>query len=443
MLRSNRIILLFIVLLHLFWFAAGMSWKHFYNGDSYEYIYLAESISQGHYYGANPVMPLIEYRMSSRTPIYPAFLLIFYSLAGYHNEIVLLFQNLLSIFSCWLILDTFSRINIFRKNSWLYLLFIALYPAQMFFATTLAPDTLLQFFLVLYFRQLFLSLYEPKSSRIAYMSLWLVLAILTKPIMYPFLFLHLFFSIWYSFGVKSRQVILMGAIPILMIMGYGFWNKERTGLFHVSSVQSNNLLKYNAGSFLAKKYGRPYADSVDKSVTRHMESMKGLKPKYKYASEQAAAIIKENLLGYGLFHIRESIRYFVEPGKSELDLYTGFLGYNFDPKAPNFYKSYQEQGITGAWEYLKSYPWLPLLLLIFLFNLLRITGLFLFILNKNVPLSLRIVSTIYILYFAAVTGPVANARYFLPVLLILSAVSVTGYSGLIEKKRNKKRKALA
>lgn len=437
-LKKNYFIVI-ILAVHLVWFLAGMQWGRFYNGDSYEYIYLAESISKGHYYGANPVMPVIDYRMSSRTPAYPLFLLTFYMLFGKSNIIILLFQNLLSIASCCIILNTFQCIGSFKKYSWVYLLFIAFYPAQMFFAATLAPDTLLQFFLMLYFRQLVLSIYEPKTSRIGYMSLWLILAVMTKPIMYPFLFLHFAFALWYSFRSKSKIVVLTGAIPLLIIMSYGLWNKQRTGLFHISSVESNNLLHYNARFFLVSKYGEPHADSVVGGVKKRMENMNGLKQKYEYASHEATTIIRNDLFDYGLFHFRESLRFFIEPGKSELDLYTGYLGYNFNPKALTFYRSYQERGIAGAWDYLKSYPWLPLILLVFFFNLVRVAGLFLFLFNKNLPLAFRVLSTIYVLYFAAITGPVANTRYFLPVLLVMSAMATIGYAGWIAKMKNKKR----
>lgn len=439
MLRSNKTILFIIILLHVIWLAAGLSWKHFYNGDSYEYIYLAESISKGHYYGANPVMPVIDYRLSSRTPAYPAFLLLCYTLFGKSNLAVLLIQNLLSIASCFLIWKTFQRMDGIKKYSWLYLLFLAFYPAQMFFATTLAPDTLLQFFMILYFRQLFLSLYEKSPVRIGYMSLWLVLAAMAKPVIYPFVFLHFIFAMWYSFRSKSKMVLFTGVIPILMLMGYGFWNKERTGLFHISSIQSNNLLNYNAKAFLAKKKGQPFADSTVQSIKANMEHMPGLKQKYEYASGEATAIIKSDLPGYAFFHLRESIRFFVEPGKSELDLFTGFLGYDFDPKAPNFYKSYKQDGIRGAWNYLKTYPWLPLVLLVFLFNLVRILGAILFFFNKKIPLAVRIICTIYILYFAAVTGPVANTRYFLPVLLVMSAMATVGYADWWERVKIKRK----
>jgi len=443
MFRSHKTTLLVIILLHAFWFAAGMSWRHFYNGDSYEYIYLAESIGQGHYYGANPELPVIDYRQSSRTPAYPAFLLLFYSLFGKSNVAVLVCQNLLSILSCIMILQAFKRIDGGKQHRWLYLLFLAFYPAQQFFASTIAPDTLLQFFLTLYCCQLLTALKEYKPPRIFWMSLWLILATLTKPVVYPLLVLHFAFALWLAFRNRSLTVVLSGLLPLLLISGYGLWNKERTGLFHISSIQSNNLLHYNAKLFLAQQKGLPYADSMVQAARERMENLPGLKAKYEYASGQASAIIRADLPGYIWFHARESARYFVDPGKSELDLFTGHLGYNFDPKGPSFYKSYRERGIAGGWDYLKSYPWLPLVLLVFLFNLLRIVGMILFVSNRSIPLSVRVVISLYILYFAAVTGPVANTRYFLPVLLMMSAASAVGITGFLNNFRNRKKQALS
>ncbi len=436
--RKTVIFLFIIVLLHAFWFGAGMLWQHFYNGDSYEYIYLADNIKHGHYYGANPLLPLNDFRLTLRTPVYPLLLLICYTLFGYTNWVILLLQNIFSIASCWLIRDTVLKIKPATDYTWLYTLFLAFYPAQMFFATTLAPDTLLQFFLMLYCRQLVLSLQTKRGKHIAYMSLWLILATLTKPIVYPFLFLHLLYALWYCFRLRSPIPVATAALPLLLMLSYGIWNKQRTGLFHISSIQSTNLLHYNVHYFLAWKYGPTYADSLIRVKKAEQNALSGLKQKYEYASREAGSIIKAHLAAYSIFHLKESARFFIEPGKSELDLYTGYLGYNFDPKAPNFYKSYRERGITGAWDYLKTYPWLPLVLLIFLFNLLRVLGGILFFFQKKIPFPIRLCITGYILYFAAVTGPVANARYFLPVLPILSGVAVLGYACWWDQRKSKK-----
>lgn len=426
--------LFIIVLLHALWFVAGMVWKRFYNGDSYEYIYLAENIRHGHYYGANLLLPLNDYRLSLRTPVYPLMLLLFYSIFGYSNWLVLLAQQILSIASCMLVYDIFRKMIPAKHSARIYLLFLAFYPAQMFFASTLAPDTLLQFFLMLYFRQLLCSLQSFKGKHILLMSLWLILATLTKPIVYPFLFLHLLYTLWYVFRSRRKIWLLAGALPVVLMLAYGMWNKQRTGLFHISSVQSNNLLYYNVHFFLNYTDGPAFADSVQLSYLARQDSLPGLKAKYEFASRESMAIIKAHLPAYCFYHAKESLRFFIDPGKSELDLFTGYLGYNFNPEAPNFYKSWRERGPAGAWDYLRSYPWLPLILLVFLFNILRVIGWLLFLRQKQIPAAVKWCSSIYILYFAGITGPVANTRYFLPVLLVLSAMAAIGWSAVLFKR---------
>lgn len=430
--------LFIIILFHLLWFTGGMCWQHFYNGDSWEYIYLAQNLKHGWFYSANPVLPVVDFQLTNRTPLYSLLLSGLYTIFGMHNLPVFILQNILSIASCWLIFDLFRKLFPDTKYKGLYLVFIFFYPAQLFFATTLTPDHVLQFFLMLYFRQLVLSIHDPNNKRMALMSLWLIPAVLTKPIVYPFLLLHVIYAIWYSYKIRKAVAILIGIIPFTVMVAYGFWNKSRTGLYHISSVQTHNLLDFNVHAFLNYKYGSDYGDSVTKAINAKGQLTPGLKAQYEYADQQAKAIIKENLGGYAFYHLKESARFFIEPGKADMDLFTGHLGYYFNPEAPNFYKEYARNGWRGAWHYMKGYPYLPFILLTVFFNILRFIGLLLFIFNRKYSLQLKILTSIYIFYFAMITGPVANTRYFLPVLLVMSSLSILGFSGFMEQRKLRK-----
>lgn len=438
MYKNSKKILLPIVILHLFWFAAGMMWKHFYNGDSYEYIYLAENMKHGLYYGANALLPIVDYGMTSRTPLYSLVLLLNYSIFGLNNIPIFILQNIVSIASCMMVYNVFHRLFPTTKKGWIYMLLIAFYPAQLFFPTMLVPDTLLQFFLMLYFREFLLSFDAPNNKRMARMALWLILGTMTKPIVYPFLILQALYSIWYYTKTKRAFVILLGLIPLVSLIGYGLWNKSRTGLYHISSVQSHNLLNFNARAFLIFKYGQAYSDSVLDAANEGLNQRKGLKNKYEFADKAAKNIIKRDMMGYAFYHLKESARFFIEPGKIDLDLYTGQASLVFNPNAPNFYLELKKDGIKGAWNYLKGYPYLPFILLTIFFNFVRFFGWLLFLSDRRYPLILKIFSSVYILYFAVITGPVSNTRYFMPVLLVMSAFSMLGFAGLIEKRKLKK-----
>ena len=228
-------------------------------------------------------------------------------------------------------------------------------------------------------------------------------------------------------------MVALGLIPLLSIIGYGYWNQARTGLYHISSIQSDNLLNANVRAFLNFKYGQAYGDSVLDAANIRVHQQKGLKAQYECADKAAKAIIKDNFVSYTLYHLKESARFFVAPGKFDLDIYTGLGTDHFQPEAPSFYGEFKKAGIGGAWRYLLSYPLLPLLLMVMFFNVIRIVGWLLFLFSKRYSFALKLFSTIYILYFALVTGPVSNTRYFLPVLLVMSALSALGFAGLMER----------
>lgn len=420
--------LVIICILHLIWYAAGLLWQHFYNGDSYEYIYLADSIRQGHYYSGNPALPINEYKQSLRTPVYSLFLLLFYNVLGYKSWLIFLLQNAISVSSCYITFRMFSRLHSSRRYYWLYLVFIAFYPAQMVFSNMIVPDILLQFFLVLYLKALEQSFRRFRPGLLLEMSLWLLLATLTKPIVYPLLLLHLLFALGWAIRQWKAIAIAWGLLPLLAMAGYGFWNQQRTGFFHISSVQSVNLLEHNMNRFLEHHYGKAYADSVIGLERKKIAAMPHLKEKYSYAATQTSVLLKKDLLPYALFHARESLRFFVEPGKSELDLFSGSLTYHQLVRKENFYSSYQKDGIAGALRYLSQFPLFPLVLLTILFNILRLVGWVLFLRNRKVPVYLKVAFSLYLLYFAVITGPVANTRYFLPVLPLLSGMAAIGWA---------------
>ncbi len=424
--------LLLIILLHILWFATSLFWKNYYNGDSYEYTYLAENITKCFYYSGNPALPLEEFRLSLRTPVYALFIMLFYSLFGYNTLIILLAQNVLSILSCWLAYTFFQKKRATLRFTWVYWILTAMYPAQFFFADMLAPDILLQFFLILYFRDLISYLQEKTGKKMALMSIWLLLATLTKPVVYPYLLFHLLFAVIESIRIRKVALFLLGALPLMAMLGYGAWNQKRTGLFHISSIQSINLLEYNVHLFLTSKQGKPYADSFLSAEKEHIYKLSSLEERYIYASQKAKEIIFRDLPGYTTFHLRESMRFFIEPGKSELDLFTGYLGYDFKSKE-NFRDAYHNDGLKGAFRYLIKYPLLPVILLVVLFNFIRFIGFILFLFSSKIPVVLRLLAGIFVFYFALVTGPVANTRYFLPVLLILNSCCLVSYSLLFKQ----------
>jgi 4-amino-4-deoxy-L-arabinose transferase-like glycosyltransferase len=139
--RKNIVFLSILIAIYLVWFIAGMIWQHNLNGDSDEYIFLAENIKHGFYYGWDTQLPIVEYYLTKRTPLYPLLMMGSYQIFGFHQWPILILQNILSIASCYIILDLFRKLFPAIKHLWIYFVFLLVYPSQMFFASVLTPDT--------------------------------------------------------------------------------------------------------------------------------------------------------------------------------------------------------------------------------------------------------------------------------------------------------------
>lgn len=73
-------------------------------------------------------------------------------------------------------------------------------------------------------------------------------------------------------------------------------------------------------------------------------------------------------------------------------------------------------------------------MLVLLFNMVRLVGLVMFFFKKNIHWLVRLFAFVLIVYFAVAAGPIANTRYFLPVSLIAIGCAVMGYISITNKK---------
>lgn len=436
-LKKDKYFLSAAIVIHAIWFiAAVFIFKRPYSFDSVEYIQLAGNLEHGLFYSGNAALHIEEKWISLRPPVYPLFILMCWKIFGTHTWCILLLQNLLSICSFFITRSVFYIIRPDLKKEWIFWLFLFVFPMQMVFANMIFSDVLLQFFITLYFYQLVQLLNGGISQRIWLMSLLLVLGVLTKPILYPFLFLHAVFSLWLLFKSKRKQVVVAGIAPLLCLFMYGNWNREQTGKFHISSIQSYNLLEYNLRDFYKFKYGRAESDSRMMPIMEKVNKTKNFKEKYELSEKIAGVKIKEELLSYASYHLLSSLLVFVDPNKLEFDIFAREFNY-YKQSGISFYTSIKQNGLKGGWQYLKGYPYLPLLLLTPLFGLFRLAGLVLFFLDKKNAQPIRVAIGVMVLYFVFITGPVANARYFLPILIITSGCAWIGYFRLWQKRQKR------
>jgi len=404
-------------------------WKKPYSYDSVEYIQMAQNLQQGLYYSGNAALPLTEHYMTLRPPVYPAFILSVWTLFGTHTWIILLLQNIMSVATGFLVRNMFLRWFPKQRDQWIYWLFIILYPMQMVFANMIFCDVLFQLFLMLYLGRLLRFLQDKRQQHYGWMALWLIAGVFTKPILYPFLIVHLLFALIFTITMKKGAILITAAVPLVLVLGYGYINQARTGIYHISSVQSYNLLEYNLTDFYRFRYGPEVAAGKMDVIKKELDNANNFPEYYERSAAIAGEKIKAEFIAYSLFHAWKSVLIFFDPNKLEFDIFSRRFHY-INNYQESFATKLRTGGWRGAWSYLKGYPFFLLLILTPVTGFFRLTGFILFACNRRFPLKIRIALVIFVGYFAFITGPVANARYFLPMLMVTSACSWISFSTL-------------
>ncbi len=427
-----------IVLVHVVFFLLAYRYTRIYMGDSYEYIYEALNIKDSFFfYSGNPILPIEPEYMTQRQPGYPLFLLSVY-LFTINNWVVLVLQNVLSVFNIYYARKMLLRLGFDEKYDWVLLLFIVAFPSQFINANTIAPDILLQTCTVLYFGS-FIKLWQNRELKPAVsMSLWLVAGLIVKPVLYPFAIVHLVFvpALFMYWKMKLQRVLVIAIVPLCAVLLYNYSNYTRTGKFHFSSNQAFNAIYYYY-PFVSATQGMDSANNFLRNERANINAIPAYNERYDYANERGIAMLKGNIAPYMMFHLKNSARIFVDPGKAEMDLFTGRLTYGklYSKKAEGFFATWKSKGFSGMGEYLHSNPSMPFVLLVLLFNCLRAVGLLLFFLNRNTNGIVRLFTFMQIGYFAVAAGPIANTRYFIPVSLIAIGCASLGYMGYFKTRR--------
>lgn len=436
--RQDRIFIGVTALVHVVFFLLACGYKRIYMGDSFEYIYEALNIKQYFFfYSGNPAMPIEAEYMTQRQPLYPLFLLGVY-LFSVNNWIVIVLQNLLSIATIFYCRKVFIGLGYKSKYDWLMLLLVVAYPSQFINANTVAPDILLQTCTLFYFGN-FVGYVQNKQAKYAvYMSIALVAGMLVKPVLYPFTVVHIFVVIIAAISMKAKlqRPVLIAIAPLCVMLLYCYSNFKRTDKFHFTSNQSFNAIFYYY-TWISRNEG---ADSAGRFLQHERDLISAIpeyKERYEYSNERGMTLLKQNFAPYMAFHLQNSARMFVEPGKAELDLFTGKLTYGrlYSKEQTGFSATMKTKGVAGLPGYMKRNPSLVAVLVVLLFNCFKSAGFVAFFFKKNIPWLVRIFVLGLVVYFAVAAGPIANTRYFLPVSLIVIGCAVMGFEHMSTRKQ--------
>lgn len=426
---------LVLLLWHAGFYALTLHYGVLYMGDSWEYVTAGYNILEhGTLYSGSQSLPVAEEYMTQRTPLYPVALAAVYA-AGGTNWMAILLQGLMSVSSLLVLRSTLLRIGYNPRYDWLLLLLLLTFPPQYIHAMWVEPEALLQLFTVLYFRSWVL-LVRGKCARHAWaMSGWLVLGLLTKPVLYPFAAVHAIVMAAAAFRWKlSKGIFVAALIPLLVVVGYRQVNKTRTGLAHFSSNGAFNALYY-AYPFYQHRWGTDSAATWLDAQRAAVQKFPRFADRYAEAERRGAIFLRQHWLHYFPFHATGSARLLLDPGKADIDLFTGRLTYGklYGIRHPGV--TAQLPGIThSVGQNRIVQPSFLLALAVLVFNIARVAGFGLFLTDVRQSPAVRIALLFLIVYFAWLAGPIAVPRYLLPVWPLMAGAAALGWSRILARR---------
>ncbi len=433
MLRKYWIEFIIILVIHAGFMVYQMHAQHYLLDDSKEYIRTADNlVREGILYNGDLSEHIQPELYTKRPPGYPLFLLISRLFTQSMIPVILL-QLVLSLASFIAMLKVFKPEGYARV---LVTTFIIFYPAQFIYTNLVMAEILFQFLLMMAALSLYRYIKTERISVLWTYQLMLILGILVKPVLYPFVMLNIvLFLVLYS-RYRQRLVIISSLIPLIFVIIFASINQQRTGYFHVSSIQQINLVNYNLYYFLMDQQGEERAEEITMEIKTTCSGEKDLSNKSACLTEAATSIFKDNMVSYGWFHLKGLVRFFIDPGR--FDLYRFF---GIERSGGNgFLYHINKSGMKGALEYLQMQHsgMIMLLLCIAFFNLVRFAGFLFFLFNRKIDSSFRLFLFLLTGYIAFATGPLGASRFMLPVVLLLTGAAAYQYGSWLNTLFKKK-----
>ena len=446
--RPERPILLLsaLMLVHLIFFAVALSGIPEQITDTREYINASRNIwTRGVLYCGEPDQPVREVLFTRRPPLYP--LLAGITLPAPSGIPVFLLQILFSLLSILLVIKIFAgEQSPGRRFYPLLLIFILATPAQYIYASRVMAEIPFQLTLVAAAWSVYRFSTTRESGYVWLFNLLLTLGMAMKPVLFPFVLLTLPLSVFLFLRFRNRTFIIALILPLLWTGIYSCRNWLRTGSAQYSSIQTANLVNYNLRYFLMSARGSEEAARTVDSLyaacqpekARHEEDFRtfrspetGYRQMDRCLSRGAREILLEKPVRYALFHIKGSVRFFLDPGRFDI---AGFFGIG-GPGSAGFLDALNRDGIPGAVVVLRQQGWwlLAALGIIALFKVLKLAGFLIYLFRKQENLWLRIFLLLLVGYLALVTGPLGASRFLLPVELLLIGAAARGWMPVLSR----------
>ncbi|MCK5135639.1 MAG: glycosyltransferase family 39 protein [Bacteroidales bacterium] len=421
-----------LLLVHLLFFLSSVIRPPGSLTDSVDYLNASRNIfSQGVLYCGDLTEPVREEQYTRRPPLYPVFLGI--SILSGSDIPLFLLQIMISLVSIFIVFRIFSPERPEQRNASgvIALILLLATPAQFIYSNRIMAEIPFQLLLVLSAWSVFKYSEKQENRFIWLFNLFLTLGMATKPVLYPFVILTVLISIYMLLRTRKRAFLLAVGLPVIWIIGYSVWNYNRTGSSQYSSIQTANLVNYNLRYFLMNQEGAKAATvEIDRLYT-FCGTSASYREKNNCLDQGVREVILDRPVKYALFHLKGSIRLFLDPGRFDLVKFFSIQESN----TSGFLTELNQDGFAGAVRFLKQQGWWLVILLglIAIFKLLKITGFLLYMFRKGDHLYPRIFIVLLVGYLALVTGPLGASRFLLPVELLIIGGAVKGWAPLLKK----------
>jgi hypothetical protein len=420
--KKYRTILLVIVPVQLLFLVIQLFSQNYLLDDSNEYLLAADNlIHQGVLYCGNTDAPEDPALYTKRPPGYPLFLAATRLFTPSHLPVIIL-QMLLSLVSILLMLEIFQPQ---KKEQFILLLFLLLIPAQYIYANMVMAEILFQCVIMLAAYRLLLYLRTKRIRTLWSYQAFIIFAILIKPDMYLFVVPNIILFTVLYYKTHQRLLIISSLIPVVFLIIFGGFNQQRTGHFHISSIQQIKLVDNNLYYFLVDRDGEAAAAETLERIHATCRQERDFNKRSACLSHAATSILKDDPALYALFHLKGMARFFLDPGRFDL---SSFFGIEKEQERGFLYQL-NAGGTGSAWRYLWEQPLLLIitLLLTGLVNLLRAVGFLCALFNKQFSMEFRLFLFLLVGTLAFASGPLGAARHMLPVALLLTGSAAVQY----------------
>lgn len=400
-------------------------------GMAREYATLSINLVEHHVFSLATTTPFTP--DAWRTPGYPVFIAFFYALFGSFFP-VLVAQSLLLFLTVLLIYNMALKL---MPSAWALALSVLylLLPGTILSASVLLSESVFVFLLVLAIYLCFFSEWKRLYVRWALAGLLFATTVYVRPAsQYILFFIIPAYLVLYTprSELGRRHFVaagLMAIVFVLSLLPWCFRNQQQLDTFSFASTGAFVLFRQNATQFY-----EAYNDVQNLEARYALLDRAGIPrgpvptdPKYSATLQRVAVeVIAEHPFRYALFHLTTFIPFFTSSSAHTYWRFVQDMRPNIIiPEEPSLIQAIHPFSLPLFLTVLKNHGWT--LVENAFWGIVTILMLASLWYSRNVRLTLLFFAIT--LYFAAVTGPIAHARYRVPVepFILLSAFSGAAY----------------